>query len=153
MSVHGILTGLSATFWLGALLQPWLSWLNREVLEREAPVQPARHDLSDVTVVIPARNEAAIIDRTLAALAGQGDGLRVILVDDRSDDGTADVARRVPALNLTIVSGEPLPGGWAGKLWALDQGVSWVADLAYPAARRRHLPGPRCDWLFEAHGY
>lgn len=120
------LAGLSALFWLGALLQPWFSWLQRETLEREAPVPPDPYNLEDVTVVIPARNEAAIIGLTLAALAGQGEGLRVILVDDRSDDATAGVARRVPGLNLTIVPGAPLPEGWAGKLWALDQGVRCV---------------------------
>ena len=48
-----------------------------------------REDLSDVTVLVPARNEAAVIERTLSALGNQGTGLQVILVDDQSSDETA----------------------------------------------------------------
>jgi hopene-associated glycosyltransferase HpnB len=117
---------ISAIFWLGALLQPWLPWLNREVLEQEASIQSDVHDLKDVTVVIPARNEGAIITQTLQSLAKQGNGLKIILIDDRSEDNTAEAARRISGINLTILTGEPLPEGWAGKLWALEQGVRCV---------------------------
>ncbi len=48
--------------------------------------------LSDLTVVIPARNEAEVIQRTLSALGKQGTDLRVILVDDQSADQTAFLA-------------------------------------------------------------
>jgi hopene-associated glycosyltransferase HpnB len=47
-------------------------------------------------------------------------------VDDCSSDGTAEQARRVPGVSLTIVEGQALPPGWAGKLWALEQGVRIV---------------------------
>ena len=121
-----LLTALSALFWLGAVLQPWLPWLNREVLERQTDILPDKVDLSDVTVVIPARNEAAIIAQTLQALADQGHDLHVIVVDDRSEDGTAAAARSATGIDLTIVDGAPLPSGWAGKLWALEQGVQGI---------------------------
>ena len=117
---------ISAIFWLGAILQPWMPWLASQVLEHESPISPGAYDLDDVTVVIPARNEAAIIQRTLQALASQGQNLHVILVDDRSEDGTTQAARSVTGIDLTVVSGEPLPEGWAGKLWALNQGVAQV---------------------------
>jgi hopene-associated glycosyltransferase HpnB len=44
------------------------------------------------------------------------------LIDDSSTDGTADLARQIQLSGLTILSGAPLPAGWSGKLWALEQG-------------------------------
>jgi hopene-associated glycosyltransferase HpnB len=79
-------------------------------------------DLSDVTVLIPARNEAGVIGRTLRALRHQGPGLRVIVIDDQSSDSTADEARAAFDESLTVLHGAPLPEGWAGKLWTLEQG-------------------------------
>jgi len=112
--------------WLIILLLPWQPWRNREILEKLVELRDTPSDLGDVSVVIPARNEASIIGNTLAALTRQGDGLQVILVDDCSTDGTAKIASQLVDLSLTIITGEPPPAGWAGKLWALDQGVRQV---------------------------
>ena len=112
--------------WLIVLLLPWQPWRNRAVLEKLVDFQGTHSDLADVSVVIPARNEAALIAETLAALTRQGNGLKVILVDDCSSDGTAEIASKINGLSLTIVSGEPPPAGWAGKLWALEQGLRQV---------------------------
>jgi hopene-associated glycosyltransferase HpnB len=109
--------------WLVLLLLPWQPWRCREVLEAEAG---AAEDLSDVTVLIPARNEAAVIGTTLSALAEQGGNLKVIVVDDGSGDGTGAIASRFPGLNVTVLTGTPLPDGWSGKLWALEQGRKQV---------------------------
>jgi hopene-associated glycosyltransferase HpnB len=117
-----ILITVAALLWLGVLLVPWRPWSTREQLEPDRkPV-----DLSDVTVLIPARNEAEVVSRTLAALANQGPGLRVVLVDDQSEDGTVEAARTTFPDRLTIVSGQALPEGWSGKLWALEQGRTHV---------------------------
>jgi hopene-associated glycosyltransferase HpnB len=106
--------------WVALLLVPWRPWGISERLE------PARdtfeEDLRDITVLIPARNEAAVIVRTLAALRSQGYGFLTILVDDQSSDGTAALARSALTSGLTILAGSPLPAGWTGKLWALEQG-------------------------------
>ena len=109
-----------AALWLCVLALPWQPWRVREALE-PAPGDP---DLTGVTVLIPARDEAALVGGTLAALAHQGRGLRAILIDDRSSDGTAEAARRAaPAsLSLEVLRGAPLAEGWSGKLWALEQG-------------------------------
>ncbi len=112
--------------WLVILLLPWQPWRNREVLEKQVALTDEQCDLDDISVVIPARNEAAIIEETLAALTCQGKGLQVILVDDCSNDGTAETASRFHDLSLTIVRGVPTPDGWTGKLWALEQGVRRV---------------------------
>ncbi len=119
-----LLVALAAFLWLAILLLPWQPWRNNEVLPLPGAAEP--DNLSDTTVIIPARDEAGIIGQTLEALAGQGPGLRVLLVDDSSTDGTAEVARAVPGLNLTVIPGQPLPEGWSGKVWALEQGVRQV---------------------------
>ena len=113
-----------AAIWLCILLLPWQPWRVRERLEPETAEEAGEIGLDDVTVLIPARDEAAVIGDTLAALGHQGRCLRVILVDDRSSDGTAEVARRAAAesLSLTVYAGAPLAEGWTGKLWALEQG-------------------------------
>jgi hopene-associated glycosyltransferase HpnB len=67
---------------------------------------------------VPARDEGPTVGRTVAALVAQGVG-RVVVVDDQSTDDTANVARHAGA---EIIAGGPLPPGWAGKLWALEQG-------------------------------
>ena len=92
-----------------------------------------------VTAVIPARDEAACVGDTVTSLlrqsyAGQ---FHVIVVDDQSRDGTAQVARDAAAAfgasdRLTVVSGRALPAGWTGKLWAQQQGVELVEASAQP---------------------
>ena len=113
-----------AAIWLCILVLPWQPWRVRERLEPETADEVGEIGLDDVTVLIPARDEAAVIGDTLEALGHQGRGLRVILVDDRSSDGTAEVARRAAAesLPLAVCAGTPLAEGWTGKLWALEQG-------------------------------
>ncbi len=113
----------AALIWFIVLVLPWRPWLHGETLE---PAAVGSADLSDLTVLIPARNEAEVIADTLAGLAGQGGGLKAVLVDDGSEDGTAELARQVQGLALKIVRAEPLPPGWSGKLWALEQGLREV---------------------------
>ncbi len=80
-----------------------------------------------VTVIIPARNESARIGACLEGLARQSyRSFEVIVVDDDSSDGTADVVRRFAARlpALTILSSKGLPHHWAGKCWACWQGAN-----------------------------
>ena len=113
-----LLVSLAALGWIGLLILPWRPWSTREHLDSTAD----RADLSDVSVLIPARNEADVIATTLQSLEEQGDNLTVLLIDDCSSDGTAERARSPLLRRLDIIQGEPLPQGWAGKLWALEQG-------------------------------
>jgi hopene-associated glycosyltransferase HpnB len=82
-----------------------------------------------VCVVIPARNEADLLPTTLRSLINQTyqGNVQIILVDDQSTDGTADIAKQV-AENLIIISSQPLPTGWTGKLWAMEQGTLFAQD-------------------------
>jgi len=117
------LSAFAAIIWLITALLPWQPWRVREVLEVD---EQSSVDLSDVTVVIPARDEASVIADTLQALKLQGQGLRVILVDDESTDGTAEIALTQDLASLDIIRSESLPKGWTGKLWAQEQGLKAV---------------------------
>jgi len=74
---------------------------------------------------VPARNEADVVTRTVRALRAQTypGNLSILLVDDRSDDGTGGVAA---ASGAEVLTGAPRPDGWTGKVWALEQGVRAV---------------------------
>ncbi len=109
--------------WTGILALPWQPWRNRETLEADGNTGA---DLSDVTVLIPARNEADVIAETLLSLTSQGRNLRIILVDDQSTDATVAQADEMNLENLAIINGQPLQPGWSGKLWALQQGLAFV---------------------------
>jgi len=108
------------------------------------PSQPeaAEHESSPgekpfrIAVIIPARNEADVVDRVVRSLLRQSgqSAIHIFLVDDGSTDSTAEVARAAAGStgnpeNLTVVRGTALPSGWSGKLWALEQGI----ELARPA--------------------
>jgi hopene-associated glycosyltransferase HpnB len=91
----------------------------------------------NVAAVVPARNEAAVLPGTLSTLLGQeypGD-FSVVLVDDDSTDGTSQVAcsidRRIGPGRLRVVAGRPTPPGWAGKVWAMEQGLRAAGDARY----------------------
>jgi len=85
-----------------------------------------------VAVIVPARNEAQVIGRAISSLLRQkfeGD-LQIFVVDDNSNDGTANAARAAAGMlgaaqRVNVVSGAELPSGWAGKVWAMQQG--WQA--------------------------
>jgi len=112
-----------AVIWLIILLLPWRPWSTRERLEGDGDSPP---DIGDLTVLIPARNESRQIGRTLAAIREQAPNIRVVLVDDRSDDATTEAAKSAGLANLRVVRGQSMPDGWTGKLWALDQGLAAV---------------------------
>lgn len=90
-------------------------------------VLPAAHDVCarvPLSVVVPARNEAERLPRLLASLAAQTRPAgRIVVVDDASDDETAEVARRYGVEVVTIDG----PGaGWAGKTWACQVGLRTI---------------------------
>jgi len=108
--------------WWAILLAPWRAWSTREQLE-PSPHPEAKQSFDDVTVLIPARNEAQFIDQTLDRLQAQGEGLRIIVIDDQSEDHTASLAGR---RGVEVISGTTPPKNWSGKLWALNQGLQQV---------------------------
>lgn len=92
-----------------------------------------------VCAVVPARDEAKVIQKSLRSLLAQDypGEFSIMLVDDHSTDGTAAIAQQTAHslqrdFSLEIVSGQPLPPGWTGKLWALEQGTH-QAEARTPA--------------------
>ncbi len=123
-----VLAGLSLAIWLYLIFARGGFWLAAE-RERGAP---APSEWPEVVAVIPARDEAGIIAATLGSLLSQDypGAFRIVLVDDESADGTAEVARASAGASdrLEIVAGKPTPPGWSGKLWAVAQGVEAAGD-------------------------
>lgn len=111
-----VLASFACLLWLGLLIAPWQPWRIRERLEAAAEDGTP---LEDVTALVPARDEASVIAQALRSLRSQGRGLRIIVIDDGSSDSTAAIARSEGA---EVLAAGPLPEGWAGKLWALEQG-------------------------------
>jgi glycosyltransferase involved in cell wall biosynthesis len=112
----------------------------------DRPSEATAHDLPKVTVVIPARDEEAVIARCVTSCLAQDDvDLDVVVVDDDSSDGTAAEARRAAGDDprLRVVPGRPLPEGWFGKQNAAAHGASFAAGgwLAFVDADTSLLPG------------
>jgi hypothetical protein len=90
--------------------------------ELRPPEPPAWPGLS---VVVPARDEARAIEPAAASLLAQDyPGLEIVLVDDRSTDGTSEIVDRLAASDarITAVHVRELPAGWLGKVHALQRG-------------------------------
>lgn len=132
------LGALSLAIWLVLLLGRDMFWLARERDTRAMPREP--QTWPDVVAVVPARDEADVIARSVGSLLTQDypGHFRVILVDDQSSDGTADIARALGSDRLEVLSGAPLARGWTGKLWAVSQGVARAGET------------PRYLWLTDA---
>ena len=112
---------LAVLAWLYLALLHGRFWQAGPVLMAVRPrVAPA------VDIVVPARDEADVIGAALASLLAQdfAGAFRVVLVDDGSTDGTGDVARALSDPRLSVLHGAARPVGWAGKLWAVHQGVA-----------------------------
>ncbi len=106
-----------------------------------------------VSIVIPARNEGEILRFSLpSVLASYYPRLEVLLVDDCSEDSTAQTARQIGEQHDTVafrvVAGTTTPPGWRGKPWALEQGLrasrgEWIlftdADVTYDPRLVRDL--------------
>lgn len=111
-------------------------WLAGERDDPDQPFWPDDADWPTVVVVIPARDEAAMLPQSLGSILAQDyPKLSVVMVDDNSSDGTATTARQI-AVNagreVVVLHGAPLPAAWTGKLWSLHQGISHLETTKSP---------------------
>ena len=133
---------LIASPWIiGPALTMWRVRRSRDLGE----TPPATGDAPLVSVIIPARNERRNIGRSVrAALDGTWQAVEVIVVDDRSSDGTADVARTASGSDhrVRIVENPDLPEGWFGKPWACATGAAAARGeiFCFTDADARHGP-------------
>jgi hopene-associated glycosyltransferase HpnB len=122
-----LIAALSCLTWLYLIAFHGRFWSSSQTLGTASSSGSA-----SVAVIIPARNEAESIRESLSSLIAQDypGGLSILLVDDNSTDGTGEIAASLAAdPRLSILTGQPLPSGWSGKLWAVHQGLN------HPAAR------------------
>ena len=159
----GVACLLAAVVWLYLLIGHGEFWRTTQRLPAD------RADLADwpqVVAVIPARNEADMLPLTLPTLLAQDypGAFSVVLVDDCSEDGTGAIAAGLGGGDgaggdgaggdggrVRVVSGKPRPDGWAGKVWAMAQGLAVAggddpgyllftdADIAWGAGTLRNL--------------
>ena len=146
MSAH-LFAAIPLLIWLCLLTLRGGFW---RVPSREPPAP--RPSPKQVVVLIPARDEAALIGEAVTSLAQQvfNGTIEIVLVDDGSTDGTAEVALAAAralgaSARLTVIAGTPLPPGWTGKLWALAQGLNAALPrrpdyLLFTDADVRHAP-------------
>ncbi|HVY33524.1 MAG TPA: glycosyltransferase [Caulobacteraceae bacterium] len=151
-----ILGVLPLIIWAGLIVAHGGFWLCGERDDRKTPPEPAQWP--SVVAVVPARDEADVIARSIGSLLAQDypGEFRVILVDDNSSDGTGQAARAEAERlgrqdRLAVLNGAPLAAGWTGKLWAVSQGVAramadppkylWLtdADIGHDADNLRAL--------------
>jgi hopene-associated glycosyltransferase HpnB len=123
-----------------------------QLLEDTSEGTPPAH-WPPVVIIVPARNEAELIARSVTSVAKQAypGEFSVIVVDDHSDDSSATLALGAArefgsARRLTVHSAADLPPGWTGKLWAMNEGVLAAADYTpeffwFTDADIEHGPG------------
>jgi len=125
MSWGWIFGGLPLIAWIYLMLGRGFFWLARERDDRDDILHELDHWPS-VAAIVPARNEADVLERSLTGLLQQNypGPFRIVLVDDQSTDGTSDVARAFGRIEkLDLLEGVARPVGWMGKTWAMNQGI------------------------------
>lgn len=132
-----VIATLALAIWLYLIAARGGFWL---ASVRDDSAQDARLTTSPgIIAIVPARNEAEVIAENIHSLLTQDypGSFRVVLVDDQSRDGTAEIATTIAQdLNaqdrLIIVRGQALPANWTGKVWAMKQGVDHAESLREP---------------------
>ena len=127
------LAGLSLAIWVYLVGFRGGFWLASERDDRQLAAPPVAWPA--VVAVVPARDEADVVARSVGSLLAQDypGAFRVVLVDDGSTDGTADAARAAAAAagaadRLEVLRAAPLAAGWTGKLAAVSQGVARAVE-------------------------
>ena len=158
---------LPLVYWLLLALDRGRAWPHECRLE-DAPARDPAVPAPSVIAVIPARDESeALPDALPSVLAQDHEPLAVVLVDDHSTDGTAEIARRLAresgrADRLRVVAAPDRAPGWTGKVHAMASGVAAIAAtgeapewLLFTDADIRHRPGSVASLVAHAekHGY
>jgi chlorobactene glucosyltransferase len=112
------------------LVLPWVALFAFVVLRVRIPRELDEDPPTDtpfVSVIVPARDEAMNIYTCLSSLTGSRyPAFEVVVIDDGSEDGTGEIARKMApgnARQVRVVEGSALPPGWLGKPWACAQGA------------------------------
>ena len=136
--IAAVIALIALAVWLVLVFAHHGFWLTRERDTRDLPPEPP--NWPEVAAIVPARDEADVIARSIGSLAAQDypGRFRIILIDDGSSDGTGDIARALGSDRVEVMRGAALAKGWTGKLWAVAQGVDHAG------------PSPAYLWLTDA---
>ena len=126
------------------LLVLWsLGWWLRPRLRAPLAGGSTPCDPSKVSIIVPARNESKNLPRLIHSIRAQRIWpLELLVVDDHSEDKTAEIAE---AMGARVISSKPLPDGWRGKTWACHQGGG--------EAKGEYLLFLDADTWLEDHGF
>jgi hopene-associated glycosyltransferase HpnB len=132
MTLELVVAILAFAIWVYLLLFRGGFWLGRDSDARDPPSMQSEQPWPRVVAIVPARNEADMLPQSLRSLLAQDYArpVTVILVDDQSEDDTSGVARSVAVAagrEVVVLRGQPLPPGWTGKVWAMQQGIVHAA--------------------------
>jgi len=126
-----LLAAIPLTIWIYLFLGRGNFW---QLKEDDAQPQPLA-SWPSIVVIVPARNEAETIARTVTSLAKQDypGEFHITIVDDHSEDGSASLAQQAAdeagaSQRVRIYSAAALAPGWTGKLWALNEGIRVAAS-------------------------
>jgi len=153
-----LVAAIPLAIWIYLFLARGNFW---QVREDDIYLQPLAN-WPRVAAIVPARNEAENIAKTVRSLAAQeypGE-FSIIIVDDHSEDGTAALAQKAAnesgaSQRVRIHSAAPLAPGWTGKLWALNEGVQVASEhkpdfLWFTDADIEHAPDTLRRLVFRA---
>jgi hopene-associated glycosyltransferase HpnB len=122
---------LSGIIWIYLLVFRGQFWRCDQQLDSSN--QTSLPQWPSICAIIPARNEASMLPQSLPSLLQQQypGALNILLVDDQSTDGTAELAHKLAQtgqhnIPFRSITTDPLPTGWSGKLWAVHQGIQNV---------------------------
>lgn len=122
---------MALAIWLYLIFGRGFFWL-----ERHSEEIPYSLHSAVIAVVVPARDEAAVIEQTIEGLVKQdySEYYHIFLVDDHSADQTRILARKAAqsagqSERLTVIQAPPIPDGWTGKLWALETGIRSALEV------------------------
>jgi hopene-associated glycosyltransferase HpnB len=137
MILELVVAVLAFAIWVYLLLFRGGFWLGRERDARDAGAMQSDEDWPRVVVIVPARNEADMLPRSLRTLLEQDypRPITVIVIDDQSEDDTSEVVRGMTAAaqrDVVLLRGQPRPPGWTGKVWAMQQGIAQAVALKDP---------------------
>ena len=120
-TLSAILLGVALT-WILLIRSMWITFRDSPFLDK---FNQKPHHKPRVSVILPARNEEEFIERCINSLTGQDyDNYEIIAIDDRSEDRTGDIIKKIAKKNSKVVYvlAEPKPDGWIGKNWACMEG-------------------------------
>ena len=137
MMAGSVIAAIALAAWIYLVAGRGAFW--RASVRDDSDPEVTSRAFPSVVAVVPARNEAELIAESLRSLFSQDypGPFSIVLVDDQSRDGTAVLATRTAEQTqsqdrLIIVSGQPLPSHWTGKVWAMKQGVDRADRLPDP---------------------